>query len=153
MAKICNDHMYPDDPKRDESYTQTKQEQLQRLGSEDTPCRIMITHTIDLYWIPSQQVKWRQNLNYKFNEFARISKFLKKKKIHATYLLKLLDKMCNYEIDLASIVEDAERTRFCPQTDRRTDKQTDRRTRWNQYTPFQLRWSGNDEWACLINQN
>ena len=34
--------------------------------------------------------------------------------------------MCKYE--------DTERTRFCPQTDRRT--------RWYQYTPFQLRWSG-----------
>ena len=27
------------------------------------------------------------------------------------------------------------------QTDGRTDGQTERRTRWNQYTPFQLRWS------------
>ena len=50
------------------------------------------------------------------------------------HLLKLLDKMCKYEMDPMSIVEDTERTRFCPQTDRRT--------RWNQYTPFQLRWSG-----------
>ena len=29
--------------------------------------------------------------------------------------------MCKYEMDLMSIIEDAERTRFCPQTDRRTD--------------------------------
>ena len=47
---------------------------------------------------------------------------------HATHLLKLVDKMCKYEMDPASIVEDTERTRFCPQTDRRTDGQTDRRT-------------------------
>ena len=33
--------------------------------------------------------------------------------------------MCKYEIDPMSIVEDTERTRFCPQTDRRTDRQTD----------------------------
>ena len=37
-----------------------------------------------------------------------------------------------------SIVEDTEQTQFCPQMDRRTDRQTDaqmdRRTRWNQYT-------------------
>ena len=46
--------------------------------------------------------------------------------------------MCKYKMDPTSIVEDTERTRFCPQTDGRTDG----RTRWNQYTPFQLRWSG-----------
>ena len=43
-------------------------------------------------------------------------------------LLKLLDKMYKYEMDPKSIVEDTERTRFCPQTDRQT--------RWNQYTPL-----------------
>ena len=42
--------------------------------------------------------------------------------------MKLLDTMCKYEMDPMSIIEDTERTRFCPQTDRRT--------RWNQYTPF-----------------
>ena len=57
-----------------------------------------------------------------------------KRALHATHLLKLLDKMCKYEMDPMSIVEDTELTRFCPQTDRRT--------RWYQYTPFQLRWSG-----------
>ena len=30
-------------------------EQLERLRSEDTPCRLMITHTIKSYWIPSQK--------------------------------------------------------------------------------------------------
>ena len=30
--------------------------------------------------------------------------------------------MCKYEMDLAGIVEDTDRTRFCPQTDRRKDK-------------------------------
>ena len=58
-----------------------------------------------------------------------------KRALHATHLLKLLDKMCKYEMDLMSIVVGTERTRFCPQTDRRTD----RRTRWyqchNHYTP------------------
>ena len=33
--------------------------------------------------------------------------------------------MCKYEMDSTSIVEDTERTRFCPQTDRQTDKRTD----------------------------
>ena len=45
--------------------------------------------------------------------------------------------MCKYEMDPMSIVEDTERTRFCPQTDRRTDGQGD-----TSILPFQLRWSG-----------
>ena len=32
-----------------------KLEQLERLHSEDNPCRLMITHTIESYWIPSQK--------------------------------------------------------------------------------------------------
>ena len=65
-----------------------------------------------------------------------------KQTLHTTHLLKLLDvqdvmcKMCKYEMDPMSIVEDIERTWFCPQTERRTDGQTDGRTRWNQYTPL-----------------
>ena len=31
--------------------------------------------------------------------------------------------MCKYEMDQMSIVEDTERTRLCPQMDRRTDGQ------------------------------
>ena len=34
--------------------------------------------------------------------------------------------MCKYEMDPASIVEDTERTRFVLQTDRRTDRPTDK---------------------------
>ena len=49
-----------------------------------------------------------------------------KRALHETHLLKLLDKMCKYEMDPMSIVEDTERTLFCPQTDRRTDGQTDK---------------------------
>ena len=60
-------------------------------------------------------------------KFVKISNFLiLKRALHATHLLKLLDKMCKYEMDPMSIVEDTERTRFCPQTDRRTDGQTDK---------------------------
>ena len=50
--------------------------------------------------------------------------------------------MYKYEMDPMSIVEDTERTRFCPQTDRRTDGRTDRRTDGQGDTsipPFQLR--------------
>ena len=37
--------------------------------------------------------------------------------------LKLLDKICKYEMDLVSIVEDTEQEWFCPQMDTRTDEQ------------------------------
>ena len=34
--------------------------QLECLHSEDTPRRLMITHTIESYWIPSQKkTKWK----------------------------------------------------------------------------------------------
>ena len=46
--------------------------------------------------------------------------------IRVTHLLTLLDKMCKYVMDPISIVEDTERTLFCPQTDRQADGQTDR---------------------------
>ena len=62
--------------------------------------------------------------------------------LHVTHLMKLLDKICKYEMDPTSIVEDTEWTRFCPQTDWQMGGRTDGRTRWNQYTPFQLRRSG-----------
>ena len=54
---------------------------------------------------------------------------------HATHPLKMLDKMCKYEIDPAGIVEGTQQTRFCPQKDRRTDGRTDGQTRWNQCIP------------------
>ena len=111
---------------------QAKLEQLERLRSEDTPAAS---------WLPmplshiGSKVKGRQSQSYKFKKIAKISNFwILKRALHATHLLKLLDKMCEYEMDPMSILEDTEWTRFCPQTDRRT--------RWYQYTPFQLRWSG-----------
>ena len=42
--------------------------------------------------------------------------------------MKFLDKMCKYAKDPATIVEDTGWTRFCPQTDRRTDGQMDGQT-------------------------
>ena len=50
----------------------SKLEQLERLRSEDTPHRLMITHTIESYWIPSQKKTksklqiWRIRQNFKF---------------------------------------------------------------------------------------
>ena len=97
-------------------HTKRKLEQLERLRSEDTPATP---------WLPTllshigSQVKIRQSQSYKFKEFAKISNcWILKQSFHATYLLKLLHKMCKYEMDPTSIVEDTERTPFCPQTDK-----------------------------------
>ena len=41
------------------NYIHVKLEQLEHLRSEDTPRRLMITHTIESCWIPSQnKVEW-----------------------------------------------------------------------------------------------
>ena len=45
--------------------------------------------------------------------------------------------MCKYEMDPTSIVEDTERTQFCPQMDRRTGGLGE-----TSIPHFQLRWSG-----------
>ena len=47
--------------------------------------------------------------------------------------------MCIYEMDPASIVEETERTQFCPQTDGQTNGRTDDVK--PVYPPFQLGWS------------
>ena len=92
------------------------------------PRRLMITHSIESYWIPSQKK-------------TKSIFLILKQTLHATHLLKLLEKMCKYELDPTSIVEDTERTPFCPQTDRGTDGLGE-----TNIPPFQLRWSrGYDE--------
>ena len=86
----------------------------------------MITHTIDQFILDhkSKQHKVKvansKNLPKIFWNFEN-----KNKKLNVTHLLKLLDKMCKYEMDLVSIVEDAEWTRFCPQTYGQMDGWTD----------------------------
>ena len=92
-------------------HEQNKLEQLKRLRSEDNPAAS---------WLPipsshiGSQVKRRQSQSFEMEEFAKILK----QAFHRTHDLKLLDKMCKYEMDPTSIVEDTERTRFCPQTDK-----------------------------------
>ena len=99
-----------------------KLEQLERLRSEDIPP----PHDYPYYWAildPKSKEDKVKVTNLKNLQTFRILKHT----LHTTHLLTLLEKMCKYEMDPMSIVEDKERTRFCPQTDRRT--------RWNQYTP------------------
>ena len=89
------------------------------------------------------QSKTRQSQSYKFKEFAKTSNFLiLNKSLHETHFLKLLDKMHKYEMDLVSIVEDTERTLFCPQTDGQMDRRMDK---VKPVYPPQLRWAG-----CMI---
>ena len=94
-----------------------KLEQLECLHSENT----QPPHDNPYYRFISDP-KWKQDKSklqikkncqkFKFWNFA--------KTLHVTYLLKLLkllDEMCKYATDPASIVEDTERTLFCPQAD------------------------------------
>ena len=82
-------------------------------------------HDYPYYWVilnPKSKEDKVKVIDLK--ECAKILNFLiLTQSLHATRLLKLLDKMCKYEMELTCIVEDTERTRFCPQTDRRTDRQ------------------------------
>ena len=76
----------------------------------DTLCRPMITNTSDSHQIPSQ------------NKTRSKSQILKKFEIlqaalHASHLVKLLDKMCKYEKDPTRIVGATERTRDAGPTD------------------------------------
>ena len=76
-------------------------------------------HDYPYYWfILDPRSKKVKGVN--LNKLPKFQIFHKSE--HATDLLKLVDKMCKYEMDPASIVEDAERTRFCPQTDGLADK-------------------------------
>ena len=73
----------------------------------------MITHTIDSYWILSQN--------------------------KTTSKLQNLKKMSKFQLlDFLRIVEDTEQTRIRPQTDGQTDGRTDGRTTWNQYRVYSL---------------
>ena len=51
---------------------QFKLEQLERLRSEETPRRLMISHTIESYWIPSQ--KYNRSRTENVTEGTRFSK-------------------------------------------------------------------------------
>ena len=53
---------------------------------------------------------------------VEIKKIRQKSIQQATHLLKPVEKMYEYEMDQTSILEDTERTRFCPQTDGQTGK-------------------------------
>ena len=96
--------------------------QLEHLRSEiHTPP--MITHTSD-----SHQIPWHKKTKWKLQKLSKILILEFSNNPYTQHLQKLLDKMCKYEMDPTSIVGDTERTRFCLQTDGRTDRCTDRQT-------------------------
>ena len=63
-----------------------------------------------MMWL-SQEVRNRSKM--KMFGICKITPYI-------THLLNLVDKMCKYEINLASIVEDTEQKLFCPQIDGQT---------------------------------
>ena len=83
----------------------------------DTPRRPMITHTSDSHQIQSE------NKTSKLHILNNCQKFqILQETWHATHLLKLLDKMCKYEMDSIRIVGTTERTCDAGRTrDRWTD--------------------------------
>ena len=107
----------------------------------------MITHPIDLFIMDPKSKEDNVNVT----NLKNFPTFEYKKNIHATHLVELLDKMCKYEMDAVSIVEDTERTdghllvSTNPQHDAslRTDGQTDKSKR---VYPLQLCWWG----GCII---
>ena len=56
-------------------YLQIQLEQLERLRSEDTPRRLMITHTIESYWIPSQKMTKSKLQIFKIRQNFKFLKF------------------------------------------------------------------------------
>ena len=94
-----------------------------------------LPHDYPYYWpvYIGSQVKTRQSQSYKFKEFAKTSiSLILNKTLHATYLLKLLDKMCKYEMDQATI------RRYRADMNLSTDGQTDK---VKPVYPLQLRWA------------
>ena len=100
-----------------------KLEQLERLRSEIPPAAPWLT--ILVIHIRSQ-VKTRQSQRYKFLKIAKNTNFeILHETLHATHLLKLLDKMYKYEMDPTKPVGATERTRGAGRTDGQTDGRTD----------------------------
>ena len=102
-------------------------EQLERLRYEDTLRRLMITNTIESYWIPSQ--KKTKSKSY----IQRICQnfWILKQSLHATHLPKLLDKI-HVQIWNES---DEYWWSYRADTILSTDGRTDGRTTRNQYDP------------------
>ena len=96
-----------------------KLEELERLRSEDTPRRLMITHTIESYWIPSQKNYRSRTENVterirfsksRWNGLADIGQG--QRSSHATHLLMLVIICTKYGKNPSRTVDATKRTRF-----------------------------------------
>ena len=96
---------------------------LEQLDHQRSHRRPMITHTSDSHQIPSQN-KRKSKLQIKKNAKNSNLKILQET-LHATHLLKLLDKMYKYEMDSTRTVGATERTRGAGRRGRRTGGRTD----------------------------
>ena len=86
-------------------------------------------------WLPilvihiRSQVKTRQSQSCKFKKIAKNPHFeILQETLHATHLLKLLDKMSKYEMDPTRTVGSTERTQNAGRMDGRTNVLTDGQT-------------------------
>ena len=95
--------------------------QLERLRSEDTSIAS---------WLPILLSNIGSQVKRRWKSKLRILRFLKiwNKRYTQHTFWSCLIRCANMQwiMDPTSIVEDTERTRFCPQTDRRTDGQTNK---------------------------
>ena len=83
----------------------------------DTPYRHMITYSSDSHQTPSQK---KRKSKLQIWKIAKNSNFkILQETLHATHLLKLLDKIYKYEMDPARTVGATERTRDVGRTDGR----------------------------------
>ena len=119
-------------------YTHIQLGQLECLHSEDSPRHLMITHTTELYWIPSQKkikvkVKNFKNLP-KFQIFEFWNKHYTQHTFWSCLIRKGSDEYCwRYRADTILSTDG--------QTDGRMDRRTDGQSETS-IPPFQLRWSG-----------
>ena len=108
------------------SHLLIKLEQLEHLRSKIPPP----PHDYPYWWFTSES-KSKQTKS-KFQILINCQKFIffcnRAKTLHATHLLKLLDKMYKYEMDPTRIVGATERTPDAGRTDGRADGRTDGRT-------------------------
>ena len=128
---------------------------MQRLGHSE---QHSISYFKALYWglvqcevaiLPVWEFPlWRKDdFTTVFGKFEILQETLQ-----ATQLLKLLDKMCKYEMDPTKTICATEPARGAGRTDGRTDGQTDGWREWNQYTPnnFVVRGYNYEHSSCLL---
>ena len=113
--------------------TEYKLEQLERLHSEDTPRHLMITHTIESYWIPRQK-KTKSKLQIKkIRQNFKIFEFQNGHYTRHTFWSCLIRcanmKLIRWVLLKIQSGHDS--------VHRRTDGQGD-----TSIPPFQLRWNG-----------